>query len=137
MASRPELIRFTLLPDGTAHGGFSDQSLVVLNPCAVSFAVVSSDGSLVRGLTACTTAQLAHRVHRTVAARNTLGPHAPRLVWDALPLTAAPRHYFETIEPQLTVTWPQEPSAAASAARLDPPARLPPSRQARPPMRPI
>ena len=102
------LHRLILLPDGSAQANFSDRSLVVLNPCAASFVLVSSDGKQVRGLTRCVTTAALSRVARALHVRNVLCTDAPRVDWELVHTSPAPCHYFDTVAPMDTVSWPTE-----------------------------
>ena len=110
-AARPELLRFLLLPDGSAHAGFSDRSLVVLNPSAVSFVIIHADGTQMRGLTHCVTASLESRVARAVVVRNLLTADCPRLSLDPTPILPAKCYFFDSVAPMNSVIWPDQADA--------------------------
>jgi hypothetical protein len=115
----PEVLRFLILPDGSAHAGFSDRSLVVLNPSAVSFVIVHPDGTQSRGLTSCATTAVRSRVVHAVLLRNMLCADAPRLSLGPTSILPATSHFFDSAVPLTSVIWPAAASAQHVVCHLD------------------
>eukprot|EP00966_Prymnesium_polylepis_P241103 5575871-Prymnesium_polylepis.1 len=104
----PVLLRLLILPDGSAQAGFSDRSLVVLNPSAACFVLVNADGRQTRGLTRCVTTAALTQVARALHVRNVLSIDAPRIDWELVHTLPAPCHFFDTVAPIDVIWWPLE-----------------------------